>query len=132
MNPNIVQIVKDFAELINNIEAEWDTIYKNLDKVDNETQDLLHEAELTVFNASEGYELAKKIQEVRRRRRELKDKQEILRFLKDFYDNNKHLKITLFKLAQNMENTRQAQENRQYTPRIRTDIKLAKRNQESA
>lgn len=126
-NVDVIKIIKDFANLLNSAENEWDDIYKMIGEIDDEMQDLLHEAELTVFNAAEGYDLAKKIQEVRQRRRELKNRREILRFVKDFIDNNKKLTITLFKMAQNMENSRQMQEKREYTPRIRTDIKLAKR-----
>ncbi|SHN77377.1 hypothetical protein [Desulfitobacterium chlororespirans] len=66
-------------------------------------------------------------QEARQRRRKLKEKMEILRTLKEFTDNNKQLKISLYKALNTMQKTEENQGQRMYTPRIRTDITLAER-----
>jgi Mg2+ and Co2+ transporter CorA len=128
MYEDVIKIVSDFAQLLGKIEQDWDQIYEEIHKTDCETGDLLHEIELTNFNAYEGYRLAKQLQEVRQRRRELKDTQEILQHLKDFYDNNKQLHITLFKLVKEMQKTKASQQNRSYIPRIRTDLKICQKH----
>jgi len=120
-----IESIKSFAGLLNDVDGRWDNLLKAIDNIESEIQDLLHETELTTFNAYEGYLLAKKIQEARQRRRVLKNEQEIIQFVKDFASNNKNLFLTLFKLTKNMQNTANHQGKRKYTPRIRTDIKLA-------
>jgi Mg2+ and Co2+ transporter CorA len=128
MCDDVIKIVYDFAQLLSKIEQEWDQIYEEIHKTDCEAGDLLHEIELTNFNAYEGYKLAKQLQEVRQKRRKLKDTQEILQHLKDFYDNNKQLHITLFKLIKEMQKTKESLQSRSYTPRIRTDLKICQKS----
>src|SRR5699024_1031444 len=57
-------------------------IYKGnreeLDKLEGETQDLLHLIEFNNLNASEGFKVYKELQKVKRRRRELKNQNEFI------------------------------------------------------
>ena len=116
-----------FPDLLNYVENNWDTICDGIRQADQETQDILHEMELISFNASEGYILARKLQEIRQRRRRLKNEKEILKDIKEFYDNHKQLKIDLFKVLTKTTRTLENLENRQYVPRVRDDLKLAKK-----
>lgn len=122
----LIKTIKAFAEILNDIDNVWSELHEKLKQYELESNDLLHEIELTNFNACEGYILAKKLKEVRQRRREVKNKQEILQYVKDFAANNKNLIITLYKLAKSMEEKLDIQQNRVYVPRIRHDLKLAK------
>lgn len=126
MNESI-QSTKAFLETLNIIEKEWGTWMDELHLCEQEIQDLLHEIELTKFDACRGYRLCKDLQEVRQRRRQLKKKMEIAEHLKYFLENNKQLKISLFKVLAAMEKTEESQNRRIYTPRVRTDISLAER-----
>lgn len=122
-----ISTTRNFLDSLNIIEKEWGNWINNLNVCEMETQDLLHEIELTKFDVQRGYRLCKQLQEVRQRRRNLKDTMEVLRTLKDFLDSNKQLKINLFKTLSAMEKTEEHQGRRMYAPRVRMDIKLAER-----
>jgi hypothetical protein len=128
--PETIDSIKSFMETLNNVEKDWDSVYDDIGKCDQEISDLLHEIELTEFDHAEGNKLSEEIQKVRRRRRELKNYQEIMRHIKEFLERNKSLKMSLFRVLSSMERTRDYQMNRTYTPRVRTDLKLcSKENQ---
>lgn len=118
---------KHFLEALNTVESDWGSWVEDLNMVEQEIQDLLHEIELTRFDVQRGYKLSKALQEARQRRRTLKEKMEILRTLKEFTDSNKQLKISLYKALNAMQRTEDHQGQRMYTPRVRTDITLAER-----
>jgi predicted RNase H-like nuclease (RuvC/YqgF family) len=122
---NAISTTKHFLKTLNIIEQDWDTWYEEVHKCDQEAQDLLHEIEFTKFEIQRGYKLAKQLQEVRQRRRDLKNTMETMRTLKDFLDSNKQMKINLYKILTSMEKMKEHQGQRIYTPRVRTDITLA-------
>jgi len=125
--PNAITTTKHFLETLNIVEQDWSTWITGIQLCESETQDLLHEIELTKFDVQRGYRLCKQLQEIRQRRRQLKDTVELLRNIKDFLDCNKQLKISLFKTLTSMERAEENQECRKYTPRVRTDITLAEK-----
>ncbi|MED1125175.1 hypothetical protein [Bacillus atrophaeus] len=127
MIPETIESIKNFLETLNKIENNWDSVYEEIGRSDLEISDLIHEVELTDFDPVEGIHLAEEIKKARRHRRELKDYQEVIRHMKEYLDRNKSLKINLFKVLTAMERTREAQCNRTYTPRVRTDLKLCSR-----
>ncbi|MCY7865960.1 hypothetical protein P8918_12955 [Bacillus spizizenii] len=130
MIPETIKSIKNFLETLNKIENNWDSVYEEIGRSGLEISDLIHEVELTDFDPVEGIHLAEEIKKARRHRRELKDYQEVIRHMKEYLDRNKSLKINLFKVLTAMERTREAQCNRTYTPRVRTDLKLcSKENQ---
>lgn len=118
---------KHFLEALNTVESDWGSWVEDLNMVEQEIQDLLHEIELTRFDVQRGYKLSKALQEARQRRRKLKEKMEVLRVLKEFVDNNKQMKINLYKTLNSMQKTEENQGRRMYTPRVRDDITLADR-----
>lgn len=124
MTDETITTVRTFFELLNRIEKEWPDWWDDVKKDEGEIQDILHEIEFTKFDACRGYQLSKQIQEARQRRRYMKEQLEALKPLKDFLDNNKQLKISLFKVLSSMEKTVEHQRNRMYTPRVRTDMEL--------
>lgn len=117
---------RSFPETLNVVEKDWGNWVDDLKLCDAETQDLLHEIELTNFDKRRGHQLCKQLQEVRKRRRNLKEKMELLRSIKEFVDSNRQLKISLFKTLTSMERTEESQGERSYYPRVRNDLELAK------
>jgi hypothetical protein len=119
--------LEQFAQDLEVFENEWDRMQSEIKYTDDETQDFLHEIELTQFSAVDGYHIAKKLQEVRQRRRHWKMQVEILNHYKLFYDQHKSLKLTLWKLLNSMKKTATDKDshNRAYRPKVRQDIKLA-------
>lgn len=111
------QTISDYLDILNSIEKNWDTTKEEIVQTEKEQQDLLHEIELTKFDIQRGYGLAKQLQDLRLRRRKLKNKLEILGPLKDFHDRNQKMKIDLFKVQTKMKQVQQTQEARTYTPK---------------
>lgn len=132
MVDSTIKAVKSFLDVIEKIEQDWERVYEEIGKCDHEMSDLLHEIELTEFDNEEGYYLLEELQKVRRRRRELKNYQELIRHLKEYLDRNKYLKINLFKVLTSMERTVEFQKSRTYTPRVRTDLKLCSKENQNA
>lgn len=122
MTNDAINITHDFLELLNMIEKEWPAWWDDVKKDEGEVQDLLHEIEFTKFDACHGYQLSKQIKAARQHRREMKEQIEVLRPLRDFLDNNKQLKISLYKVLNLMEKTVENQGSRIYTPRVRMDM----------
>ena len=125
-----IETVHYFLELLNTIESDWDNLHDEIKQSEYEQEDFLHEIELSPLNSYEGFVITKKLQEVRQRRRELKNLKEVLLPLKDFLDHNQKMKIDLFKVLTSMEKVEDNQSIRSYYPRVRTDIKLAKKRME--
>jgi L-ribulose-5-phosphate 3-epimerase UlaE len=120
-----IQAIQGFLELLNWIDNDWAVIFDQIGNADKETQDLLHEIELSHFNAFEGFKLSKEIQNVRQWRRQLKNLQEVLEPFNDFCNANKNLRVNLFKVMNQMVKRQENQEHKTYTPRVRTDLKIA-------
>lgn len=127
-NKAIVESTEMFLNLLNYIDDNWDKIYDEIGKADQETSDFLHELELIDLDDDKGSRIARTIKEIRIRRRELKDQQELIRHLKTFLENNKSLKMSLFKVLQQMKKTIEYQETRYYSPRVRIDLECANIN----
>lgn len=104
-------------------------IYKGnreeLDKLEGETQDLLHLIEFNNLNASEGFKVYKELQKVRRRRRELKNQNELIEPLYKTLQSmkNKNLK-SLNDGIGDVRRIIERQSNRKYSCRIRKDLQF--------
>jgi hypothetical protein len=71
--------------------------------------------EFDSFNASEGYQLAKKVQAARVRRRELKNTQELLKPLRDFAEKQRLLREAVLQTALRIQGVQQTQAARCYS-----------------
>jgi hypothetical protein len=122
---DVVETIDKFARLLNDIVNAYDSYHDEQNQLNDATQDLLHEIELSNFNSVEGYKLSKRLKDIRNRRRVVKNNLEILQLFKDFSDKNKSTPIILFKLVTAMKTLREEQSERIYHPRVLKDIKLA-------
>jgi Mg2+ and Co2+ transporter CorA len=112
-----IEALVRFAEAIGNAEKESVIIENAIQDADMQQQDLLHRLEFDTFNASEGYQLAKKLQEVRRLRRELKNDQELLKPLRDFADKQRMLRDAVLQTVLRIQGVQQTQQARVYSLR---------------
>jgi hypothetical protein len=67
------ELSKQLLNDVIKVKEEYNRYYGNVHITDLQICDLLHQIEFDTFNAAEGYCLAKKLQEARRQRRQLKD-----------------------------------------------------------
>lgn len=126
LSDETIQAVEKFNFAMANIERDYSLIRESLSSVNEEQQDLLHELELSPLAADERSLTANKLIEVRKRRRQLANDFAIIEPLVRFKKGHETLGIPLAKLLRDMQKIREALATRQYTPRIRTDIKLYK------
>lgn len=106
------------------IEKEFKNLKDEIESTNDETQDILHDIELSNFNAAEGYFMAKKIQDVRRRRRQAKDEMEKLNMIYTYISQNQNIRQKLLDISRKIKTREENQQHRIYAPRARVDLKL--------
>lgn len=114
-------ILPELQKLVTMDRKLHENLMQELSVVDTEISDILHAIEFGRFNASEGYKLAKTLQDARNKRREIKSKLEVVDSLQKLKNNIKKPEVN------NLAQTVQAQTNRlskrkSYTIRQRVDL----------
>lgn len=121
---------------IENLFMNLDDIKKNLEQQINikedETQDYLHEIELSKLNAFELSKVAVLLRDTRKERRMLKNKLELINTLKGYSDKyiTKGIIADTKQAIQNIDTLKINQETREYTPRVVKELKCAKKKKE--
>lgn len=95
---------------------------EEITRLEKEIMDIDHIIELTEFNASKGYKLAKEIQKARRRRRVLKDQNELIKPLVEVLKRPKITEHELNKAVGEIRRCKRMHENRTYKMRVREDL----------
>ena len=120
---------------IENLFMNLDDIKKNLEQQINikedETQDYLHEIELSKLNAFELSKVAVLLRDTRKERRILKNKLELLNTIKGYTDKyiTKGILADTKQAIKNIDTLKNNQESKEYTPRVIKDLKCAKRKE---
>jgi hypothetical protein len=122
-------IVDEYITNIINIEDDVVKRYEyNLEVIkqtEDETQDLLHEIELShAKDMYSGYILYKQLKDARQRRRIAKDENELLSDFYNFCKNQVNTKNQLNKILGNSRKTHEKLCNRHYKPRVRDDLTI--------
>lgn len=121
---------------IENLFMNLDDIKKKLEQQinikDDETQDYLHEIELSKLNAFELSKVAVLLRDTRKERRMLKNKLELINTLKGYSDKyiTKGILADTKQAIQNIDTLKINQETREYTPRVVKELKCAKKKKE--
>lgn len=128
MSNNIVNnfastIVTIFKEVVENYERNLEIIKQS----EEELNDLSHEIELSnPKDMYKGYLVYKEIREVRIRRRTAKEENELLKDMYDYFmsQNGQAFKSKIQSIQGNSVRVRNAQEQRIYQPRQRSDLTI--------
>ena len=123
---NVIPLIKTILESFENLKYEMDSVNQKIRDIHSEQDDLLHELELTKFNACEGYQLSKELQILRHKRRHYKDQEEQMDMIRGIINKYKWIINDLKPLVKLLEEKEDHQIHRQYTPKIRTNLKLVK------
>jgi len=123
---NVIPLIKTILESFETLKYEMDSINQKIRDIHSEQDDLLHELELTKFNACEGYQLSKELQILRHKRRHYKDQEEQMDMIRGVINKYKWIINDLKPLVKLLEEKENHQIHRQYTPKIRTNLKLIK------
>lgn len=114
--------VKEFITLMDTAPERYQELFTHLDKCNKLANDIVHDIEFARFDADEygfqnGYEKAKRLQEIRQERRYYKDQIDFYKVLKDFALRNKQIKETLENLLFSFEKIMDEQSKRRYVSR---------------
>lgn len=109
--------IKKSYEEIHKFKGLQDHYNTELSRVDLESQDLLHAIEFSNANAAEGYKLYKKLQELRRRRRLIKDNLAMASIL-----SQTDVLSSLESAIQSIDKLERHKEVRTYRPRVLTEL----------
>ena len=127
-----LNLLSNIEYFIKNIDTTEKNLKANLVNIEGQQEDLLHEIEFSKLNAIEIMNIYKQLENVRKERRKIKDKLELINTLKSY--TNKFIEKGICgetkDVIKNIETLRSNQENRQYTPRILKDLKCAKKKKE--
>ena len=118
MNKQTSSYIETFLNYLSEVDRSYPLTKAELEKKDNETQDILHELELGDNNYKERAEIATKLRNVRKERRQLKDKVEEIETLYQWMNENK---TSINKLQQVLGQTRKQEKyhsNRTYHKRV--------------
>ena len=103
------------GELNENIQINISDLYKQQSELDLEIQDILHFIEFHKnMDACSGYKYAKQIQEIRNKRRELKNEREALESI----SFSSTVRPRLGEMRDKIHKLKDAQVKRKYTPRV--------------
>lgn len=110
----IKQKINDLSNTIQTLLSEKDNLVNSLSEVNGKEQDILHYIEFNKFNAAEGYKLSKRLQNIRKERRIIKNKIDIINVIKqdNCYD------LIYGKTLERLDGIK----NRKYSPRVLNDL----------
>lgn len=128
-----IEEVENLLSGIENLFMNLDSVKKGLEQQitikEYEQDDYLHELELGNLNAIDAGRVARKITNTRKERRILKNKLELVNTLKGYTDKyiTKGITGDTKQAIKNIENLKNIQVNRKYTPKVVKDLKCAKK-----
>jgi sulfur relay (sulfurtransferase) DsrC/TusE family protein len=128
---SITDFLITMKKFFENINKEHKELLEDIEQMQLEQEDLLHEIELSNLNASEIAKVMKRLKELRKNRRIFKNDLEVLNLVKNFTDkyNNKFITNEIVMLIKEINKKREQQENRKYKPRVLTDLKVGRENE---
>ena len=121
--------MKNFFENIDNLKKDLE---KEINRVELERNDLLHEIELGNLNAAELIKVAVVLRDVLKERRKYKDELEKVTTLKGFTDkyNNKLITGDILQAIKNLNQLEKNKENRKYRSRVIEGLKCTEAKNE--
>lgn len=128
MSNNIVNnYCSTMIQIYKQVIATYELNINIISQTEGELNDLLHECELSdPKNAREGYKMYKQIRELRQKRRQAKNENQLLQEMYDYFktQNGQAFKASMQKVQSNSAKLYERQNNRTYIPRQRNDLTI--------
>lgn len=126
MNIEVEELLKLMKQFFENVDKEQQDLREELSEKQLEQEDLLHEIELSDLNAAESAKVMKKLKQVRKERRVIKNDLERIGLIQHFTEkyNNKFICNEIAMLLKELRKQKEVQDNRKYSPRVLTDLKV--------
>lgn len=119
---SVEELVNSLHCIFTDLPKHYEANKREISDLEGEQQDLLHIIELTNFDACKGFKYSKELQRVRKRRRELKDENELLENLYKFANDNTKLRNSVNTVKHKYKETLNVHANRSYRFRTREDV----------
>lgn len=122
-------LMLEIEDLFMNLDEKKKEIENEICIKEAEQEDYLHELELSKLNGIEIMQVSKELIKVRRERRLLKDKLELINTIKGYTDKyiTKGIIADTRQAISNIDTLKSNQDAREYTPRIIKNLKCAKK-----
>lgn len=119
---DVERIAVTIRDAIRDIPKRYSDNAERIRQIEDEIMDWQHYLEFVKFNAYEGYEVARRIKEIRQERRMLKDENEELKHIVGELTNMKNRKNAFDKAIGNIRKAKTSRINRGYNCRARKDL----------
>jgi predicted Zn-dependent protease with MMP-like domain len=127
MSSEAEKVCTNLLQTFANIPKQFERNQELIKACEDEIQDILHEIELGKDQDLLGaYNMYVAIRDNRRYRRRLKDENETLQPLVNFLKNHENFRMKLCQVHSQIKKVENQLENREYHPRIRDDLSIAK------
>ncbi len=122
------ELLNYILSFLKNTKSEEEKVTEELRIKELEQQDLLHELEISKLNACEMAYITKRLIQVRKERRKIKNDLEKIRLLRRFTErqNAKNLNGEIATLLHELKKVNNIQKYGKYKPRILKDLKCGK------
>ena len=117
----MIEHIKSVREVFVDTPKRYEFLTEQLKRVDDETQDLLHVLELGKLDAIKTGEVAKRLKEVRKERRRIKDDLEVMEEVVGFTKGRVN-KNTISKLIGDVRKIEERKKTRKYRMRVCKDL----------
>lgn len=119
------KFLTEITEFFMSVDDNMTELNKQLATKDGEQEDLLHELELSKLNAIDLVHVSKRLVDVRRKRRVIKDNIELIKTLKPLSDTyyKKGINAEIVQTIKNIESLENVWRDRSYVPRVLKDLK---------
>lgn len=126
------EILIEMKNFFENIDTLRKDLEKEIKRVEQERNDLLHEIELGNLNAVELIKVAVVLRDVLKERRQYKDELDKVMTIKGFTDkyNNKLITGDIIQTIKNLKTLEKNKEQRKYRPRVIQDLKCVEAKDE--
>jgi hypothetical protein len=122
VSPLVTTILGNFEQVV----SKYESNFVEIGRLDNETQDLLHEIELSpAKDMYKGYKLYRELKIARERRRQLKDENLQLEEMYGYCKNPNNVCDTLNKMRDKAKAKMEHQAARRYVAKVRTDLSIS-------
>ena len=112
------EIIEQFLKDIRKLESEYEIAKLEMNEMETATQDILHFLELRELGYFEREQYASMLGDIRRKRREAKDKVMVMLPLVEWAKNNKGVFRNLEQILGKMRKAEKRIQNRTYTPKV--------------
>lgn len=113
--------IKSFLGFLRNVKPRYDENFRLVGEADLKSQDLLHKIEMSEdMDGPHGYDMYKRVREIRRERRVCKNENELLRPIVNFLEHNPSVIDDLERLQGACQRLKETINDRHYT--MRTDV----------